>query len=224
MNNQNIAATADLLKAGCEKLNLNLTGQQYEQLIQYIQLLVKWNTVYNLTSITDPQAIVIKHILDCLSVVQCLSADLHNIIDIGSGGGLPGVILAIVKPDLQVSLLDSNNKKTAFLQQVKIQLKLNNIEIINQRVEKYIPQKLFDAIISRAFASLVDYTNLVEHLLTPSGIIYAMKAKFSAVESSEFNKQADKFVIIENKKLEVPYLSDDRCLITIARVRTELDK
>ncbi len=237
----------NLLTDGCEQLKLNLSSDTVQRLIDYAELLIKWNKVYNLTSITEPREIIIKHILDSLAVIPALDDFLSSrssaqraeprshqedpgssagmtekfkIIDIGTGAGLPGIVLAIVKPELSVTLLDSNNKKTTFLQQVKIQFKLNNVAVINQRVENYIPERLFDAIISRAFASLVDYINVVKHLIKPDGIVYAMKSKLSDIEISEaleFQRvnQLKIFANIENLVIIVPYLSENRNLIKI---------
>ena len=209
-----------LLTTGCSELKLDLSENTIQQLVKYTELLIKWNKVYNLTSITEPREIIIKHILDSLAIVPHLEDKQSNIIDIGTGAGLPGVILAIVRPELSVSLLDSNNKKTAFLQQVKIQLQLNNVHVINQRVENTIPERLFDAIISRAFASLVDYIKVVEHLVKPEGMIYAMKSKLSDIEIAEFLEfqklnQLKTFANIENLVIIVPYLSENRNLIKI---------
>ncbi|MBP9722344.1 MAG: 16S rRNA (guanine(527)-N(7))-methyltransferase RsmG [Gammaproteobacteria bacterium] len=208
------------IDSGCKLLKLELSSEIKNKLIDYLQLLIKWNKVYNLTAITDPKLIIHKHILDSLAIINFIDSKVKNIIDIGTGAGLPGIIIAIVKPDLKIVLLDSNNKKTAFLEQAKNTLKLKNIEIINQRVENYIPEELFDAIISRAFASLVDYVVCTEHLLTSSGRIYAMKGKLPDSETVEFkDKCSHNFVINKIFPVEVPFLvGESRCLLEIKKL------
>lgn len=205
------------LSSGAEQLGLLLSDLQYNKLNQYICLLLKWNKIYNLTSITKQDDILSKHILDSLSIIKYINN--HNIIDIGSGAGLPGIIIAILKPEIKVNLLDSNNKKTTFLQQVKIELQLNNIEIITKRVQDYQPTELFEIIISRAFASITDFVKMTQHLLVKNGKILAMKGKVLETEIVEFNEsnQHSKFKILDIYKLEVPFLNEERHLVEIIR-------
>lgn len=208
----------ELLEKGCKQLAINLSQQQLMQLHSYVSLLQKWNKVYNLSSIINYRDVVIKHVLDSLSIMKYI--DNVNIIDIGSGAGLPGIIIAIVKPDCYVTVLDSNGKKTAFLQQVKIQLKLQNLTVLHERVELY-KKELFDIVISRAFASLADFIALAGHLLAADGKIFAMKAKLVNTEINDFEQQGcnTKYQIQEVRKLLVPFMDEERYLIEINKLK-----
>lgn len=212
----------ELIRQGVDKLDLKLPALIIDKLITYHDLLIKWNKVYNLTAITNSEEIIKKHILDSLSIIKYID-DLENIniIDVGSGAGLPGIIISIVRPDLKITVLDSNSKKTAFSQQVKISLNLNNLNVVNNRAENYLPQELYNIIISRAFASLTDYVDLVKHMLAPAGVILAMKGKLPNEEILEFNNNKDKygnFMISDTIKVRVPFLTDSRYLIKIEKV------
>jgi 16S rRNA (guanine527-N7)-methyltransferase len=158
---------------GVAALGVALTPAQLEQLCAYLVLLAKWNKVYNLTAVRDEEKMVSHHVLDSLAVLPHVKG--ARLLDVGSGGGLPGIPLAIARPDLHVALLDSNQKKTAFLQQVAIELGLKNVEVVQQRVEEYQPAALFDIVISRAFADLGEFVSLARHLLAPGGQFAAMK-------------------------------------------------
>ena len=149
---------------GAQQLNVALSKQQQEQLLQYLGLLIKWNKAYNLTAVRNPDEMVSRHLLDSLSVVEYVQLYGDNWLDVGSGGGMPGVPLAIMFPERKFTLLDSNGKKTRFLTQVKLELKLDNLEVIHSRVEAYTPEQAFSGIISRAFSSLEDFTNWTRHL------------------------------------------------------------
>lgn len=149
---------------GAQQLNVALSEQQQEQLLQYLGLLIKWNKAYNLTAVRNPDEMVSRHLLDSLSVVEYVQLYGDNWLDVGSGGGMPGVPLAIIFPERKFTLLDSNGKKTRFLTQVKLELKLDNLEVIHSRVEAYAPEQAFSGIISRAFSSLEDFTNWTRHL------------------------------------------------------------
>ena len=149
---------------GAQQLNVALSEQQQEQLLQYLGLLIKWNKAYNLTAVRNPDEMVSRHLLDSLSVVEYVQLYGDNWLDVGSGGGMPGVPLAIIFPERKFTLLDSNGKKTRFLTQVKLELKLDNLEVIHSRVEAYTPEQAFSGIISRAFSSLEDFTNWTRHL------------------------------------------------------------
>jgi 16S rRNA (guanine527-N7)-methyltransferase len=158
---------------GVAALGLALSPAQLEQLCAYLVLLAKWNKVYNLTAVRDEEKMVSHHVLDSLAVLPHLQGT--RLLDVGSGGGLPGIPLAIARPDLHVVLIDSNQKKTAFLQQVAIELGLKNLEVVQQRVEEYAAAALFDIVISRAFADLGEFVSLAKHLLAPGGQFAAMK-------------------------------------------------
>ena len=161
------------LKSGAENMKVFLADEMLEKLVDYIYLLHKWNATYNLTALKNPGDMLTHHVLDSLSVVPFLVKS-RNILDVGSGGGLPGLVLAIVYPEKHVSMVDIVQKKTAFLNQARIELGLDNVTIHTGRVEKLQVEKKFDAIISRAFSSLPDFVGLSGHLLDRNGRFYAM--------------------------------------------------
>lgn len=152
------------LQQGARELGVSLTEQQHAQLLGYLALLIKWNKAYNLTAVRDPDEMVSRHLLDSLSVVPFVAEAGDNWLDVGSGGGMPGIPLAILFPERRFTLLDSNGKKTRFLTQVKLELKLSNLEVIHSRVEAFTPAQPFDGICSRAFSSLEDFSNWTRHL------------------------------------------------------------
>lgn len=162
------------LTEGAQQLGLSLSEAQIGQLIDYLALLAKWNAVYNLTAVRDPSQMVVQHLLDSLAAVPAF-ADATNVLDVGAGGGLPGIVLAIARPDMKVSMVDTVHKKTAFLTQVKGELKLANVTVYTARVEQLQVPTLFDVITSRAFAELADFINWSNHLLAPDGRYLAMK-------------------------------------------------
>lgn len=193
-----------------ETLDLPKNNQAWLKLLDYLALLQKWNRVYNLTAIRDEKEMFVKHLLDSLSVAPYVSS--KRLIDVGTGAGLPGIPLAIVFPERQIDLLDSNSKKTRFLIQAKADLGLSNVQVIQQRVEQYAPEILYDGVISRAFASLDDMLSWTRHLLASDGCWWAMKAQKTQDEVAhlpEFAKMLQVF------NLDVPGLSAQRTLIQI---------
>jgi len=160
----------EILKNGLSELGLKIESIKLEQ---YLELLHKWNHAYNLTAIRDLESMVSKHILDSLAILPFIKG--KSLLDVGTGAGLPGIPLAIATPNLKIVLLDSNGKKIRFLQEVKRQLKLDNVEIIQTRVESYHPDTLFDILTSRAFSSIEQMLNLTRHLITPDGMWVLMK-------------------------------------------------
>ena len=165
------------LERGLGEMALALPAGARERLLDYVALLVKWNRTYNLTAIRDPLAMVGHHLLDSLSVLPHLplAAARARIADAGSGAGLPGIPLAIARPDWHVALAESSQKKAAFLRQAAIELALDNVEVHEGRVEAWRPQPLFDLVISRAFAALADFIAACRHLVAPGGVLAAMK-------------------------------------------------
>ena len=161
---QVIQRHADELAQGAQTLGVALSPLQQEQLLAYLALLIKWNKAYNLTAVRNPDEMVSRHLLDSLSVVPFVAQYGDNGLDVGSGGGMPGIPLAILFPERRFTLLDSNGKKTRFLTQVKLELKLANLEVIHSRVEEFRPQVPFSGICSRAFSSLQDFTDWTRHL------------------------------------------------------------
>lgn len=163
------------LDRGLAELTLALPAGARERLLDYVALLVKWNRTYNLTAIRDPLAMVSQHLLDSLAVVPHLPlAAGARLADAGSGAGLPGIPLAIARPDWRVALAEASQKKAAFLRQATIELGLNNVEVHEGRVETWQPRPLFDAVISRAFAALSEFIVACRHLLVPGGTLVAM--------------------------------------------------
>jgi len=174
------------LDRGLGELALDLPGGARERLLDYMALLVKWNRTYNLTAIRDPLAMVGHHLLDSLAVLPHLPlAASGRLADAGSGAGLPGIPLAIARPDWHVALAEANQKRAAFLRQAAIELRLSNVEVHEGRVEAWRPQPLFDAVISRAFAALADFIVACRHLLAPAGALAAMTGAAPTTLSKE---------------------------------------
>jgi 16S rRNA (guanine527-N7)-methyltransferase len=153
---------AEELTLGARELGVELSESQHRQLLAYLALLIKWNKAYNLTAVRDPDEMVSRHLLDSLSVVRFIEGERQ--LDVGSGGGMPGIPLAILFPEMKVTVLDSNGKKTRFLTQVKLELALANLEVIHSRAEAFRPELPFNGIISRAFSSLEDFTQWTRHM------------------------------------------------------------
>ena len=202
------------MKAKLENLlaqaEIQLTDLQKDQLIQLVQLLHKWNKAYNLTSVRDPQEMLVKHILDSIVVSPHLQGD--RFIDVGTGPGLPGLPLAIINPTKQFVLLDSLGKRISFIRNAVRELALTNVEPVLSRVEEYQPEQKFDGILSRAFASLKDMTDWCHHLPKENGYFYALKGIYHEDEVQELDK---KFEIKDVITLSVPELVGERHLIVI---------
>ena len=202
------------MKAKLENLltqaEIQLTDLQKDQLIQLVQLLNKWNKAYNLTSVRDPQEMLVKHILDSIVVSSYLQGD--RFIDVGTGPGLPGLPLAIINPTKQFVLLDSLGKRISFIRNAVRELGLTNVEPVLSRVEEYQPEQKFDGVLSRAFASLKDMTDWCHHLPKENGYFYALKGIYQEDEINELN---EKYTIQEVIKLHVPELIGERHLIVL---------
>lgn len=192
--------------------DLHLSESQLAQCVQYVALLDKWNSAYNLTSIRDPQEMLIKHVLDSLVVAPYLTG--QRFIDVGTGPGLPGVLLAIYYPDKDFTLLDSLGKRIRFLNQVKMQLKLQNITPIQSRVEDHQPVPGYDGVISRAFASLNDMLSWCKHLPAPNGRFFAMKG---AAVQEEIAALPDFVKVDAIHNLQVPQLDAQRHLVVLSK-------
>jgi 16S rRNA (guanine527-N7)-methyltransferase len=209
---------AALLRSGADELGVELTDAQQGKLLDYVALLAKWNAVYNLTAIRDPRQMLIQHILDSLSIIPHLAGKgPSSALDVGSGGGLPGIVLAIALPEWSVTLNDIVQKKTAFQAQAKAELKLGNLSVVTGRVETLradieVPGK-FDVIVSRAFAELADFVTLARHLVAEHGSIWAMKGVRPDGEIARLPPGAKAVQVI---RLAVPLLDGERHLIEVA--------
>ncbi|MFD2645943.1 16S rRNA (guanine(527)-N(7))-methyltransferase RsmG [Pseudomonas japonica] len=206
------AKHAEELSTGARQLGLELTGEQLEQLLAYLALLIKWNKAYNLTAVRDPDEMVSRHLLDSLSVMAFIHGP--RWLDVGSGGGMPGIPLSILHPDKQVTVLDSNGKKTRFLTQVKLELKLDNLTVIHKRVEEFQPAQPFTGIISRAFSSMENFTNWTRHLGDSQTQWLAMKGLHPADELVAL--PAD-FKVDSEQALTVPGCQGQRHLLILRR-------
>lgn len=204
---------AQRLLAGAQKLGVKLDETQQEQLLEYLSLLHKWNGVYNLTAIRDPEQMLIQHLLDSLTVVPAFDSA-RQVLDVGAGAGLPGIVLAIARPDITVALIDTVQKKTAFLNQVKSELGLSNVTVHSGRVEQLPSTQKYDVITSRAFASLSDFVTWSGHLLAENGRFLAMKGTHP---QEEIEKLPENWQVTGVKPLEVPELKAQRHLIVIER-------
>ncbi len=214
--------TDKILKTGLEQLvrangrsPLHLDDTAQHKLLEYVELLLKWNKTYNLTAINDPEEIIIRHILDSLAVAPYIQGE--RILDVGSGAGLPGIPLALAFPEKQFVLLDSNNKKIRFLTVVIATLKLNNVTVVQKRVEQYQPKHLFDCIVTRALAAVTEIIKITQHLYNEHGILAAMKGKYPTEELQEIQKH----VIVH--PLKVPLLNEQRHVVIIDEMSSGKD-
>lgn len=202
----------ELLERGLRNLELAqpLPASVSQQLLDYLALLEKWNHTINLTAIRERERMVSHHLLDSLSVLPHLPAQARQLADIGSGAGLPGIPLAIACPRLQVTLIEPNQKKVAFLRQAKLELQLANLEVLGKRVED-VTARQYDVVISRAFADLPDFVHAAQHLLAPRGRLIAMKGVVPYEEFTRLPALAE----LEVLAVEVPELSATRHLIVV---------
>jgi 16S rRNA (guanine527-N7)-methyltransferase len=207
------AVLAQVLVDGIEEMRLDLSGDKIAKLMDYLALLFKWNAVYNLTSLRDPMQMVTHHLLDSLAAVTAF-ADAKNVLDVGAGGGLPGMVLAICRPDMKVAMIDTVHKKTAFLTQVKAELGLANVTVYTMRVEQLQVKDAFDVITSRAFADLSDFVNWSGHLLAGGGQFIALKG---VAASDEQQRVPSPWHITELRPLKVPKLDAERHLVFISK-------
>ncbi|MDF1589622.1 MAG: 16S rRNA (guanine(527)-N(7))-methyltransferase RsmG [Gammaproteobacteria bacterium] len=199
------------LDQGCKALSISLNDGQLQQLLAYVALLVKWNKVYNLTSVRDADQMISRHILDSLAIVPYLTGD--SLLDVGTGAGLPGIPIAIARPDIAVTLLDTNSKKTRFLQQVKAELALTNITVVHARVEQAQLPK-FAMITARAFATIEDIIDLTGRHCDDAGYLILMKGLYPTEELSTIN---DQFKLVDVVKLNVPDCSAERHLVRLIK-------
>ena len=213
MKNFDRSALAAVLEEGIVAMHLDVSPAQREKLMDYLALMFKWNSVYNLTSLRDPMQMVTHHLLDSLAAVPAF-AHARNVLDVGSGGGLPGIVLAIVRPDMKVSMIDTVHKKTAFLTQVKAELGLSNVTVYTARVEQLQVSDKFDVITSRAFADLSDFVNWSSHLLADGGRYIALKG---VAPKEEQERLPAEWRVTGVEPLQVPRLGAERHLVFIQR-------
>ena len=205
-------ALAAPLKAGVQALGLTLSDETQQQLLVYMALIQKWTRVYNLTAVRDPQEMLTHHLLDSLSALTPLlrhtAGQPIRLLDVGSGGGLPGVVLAICRPEIQVTCVDTVGKKAAFIQQVAATLRLPNLRGLHARVESV--QERYDVVCSRAFASLKDFTQWSQSALAEGGVWMAMKGKMPTDEIAQLPPEVEVFHV---EPLTVPGLDAERCML-----------
>ena len=199
---------ANQLAQGCDALAVATDAATQERLLAYLELMIKWNRAYNLTAVRDPQQMVTRHLLDSLSIAPYIHG--AKLIDVGTGGGLPGVPMSILFPQRQFHLLDSNGKKTRFLFQVKTALGLDNMKVHQARVEAFDSEIPFDAVLSRAFASLEDMVDGCRHLLSSGGHFLAMKGAYPGEEIAVVE---DRCQLEAVHTLNVPGLDEQRHLV-----------
>lgn len=200
------------LEAGLAQLGLELSTEQIDRLNQYLALLNKWNKTYNLTAVRETERMVAYHVLDSLSALPHIQG--VRVLDVGSGGGMPGMLFAIARPDWQLTLIDANHKKTTFLRQAAIELGLDNVEVHCERVEA-LAAPAFDVITSRAFADLAEFVRLTRHVLADGGVWAALKGVYPYEEIAQL---PDDIRVVSVQALHVPGLDAERHLVTLARV------
>jgi 16S rRNA (guanine527-N7)-methyltransferase len=196
-------------------MGLALPAAAMDQFASYLDLLSRWNRVYNLTSIRDEAKLVSHHVLDCLAVVSQLPDG--SIVDVGSGAGLPGIPIAISCPGRAVTLLDSNHKKSAFLKQAIAELGLTTVQVVTERVEVYRPSESFKTVISRAFSDLADFVKLAGHLCASDGVLIAMKGVHPDEEMAQLPSSWN---VIKTVRLEIPQLEASRHLVFLRPLST----
>jgi 16S rRNA (guanine527-N7)-methyltransferase len=194
------------LAAGIASLALDVDSVTQQKLLDYLALIQKWNKVHNLTAVRDPEAMVILHLLDSLSVLPHIKTG--RLLDVGSGAGLPGIVLALTRPDLNVTTLDSVGKKASFMRQAKAELGIVNLEVVSSRVEDFKPPHKFDIIISRAFSEIANFLGLTRHLLADNGEWLAMKGVYPDEELAKLKDVTARVV-----ELKVPGLDAQRHLV-----------
>ena len=196
------------LERGMQKLGLENIPQVINKLLIYKELLIKWNKSFNLTSIKNRE-VVTHHFLDCLSIIPFIKSS--SLLDVGTGAGLPGIIIAIVKPDIKVSLIDKVGKKIAFIKRVVAELEIKNIDTYHERVELLTSEEKYDGIISRAFSNMDDFIKSTKHLIKSQGVWYGMKSK--KILNDEMININQPWTL---EKLDVPFLDAERYLVKVS--------
>ncbi len=202
-----------MLQAGLAGLNLSFDDRQIKQLKDYLELLIKWNKSFNLTAITDPQKMVAYHVLDSLSIISEMPQQ-GSCLDVGTGAGLPGIPLAIMLPESYWVLLDSNGKKTRFVQQAIASCGLSNVKVVHSRIQDYHADSSFDVIVSRAYSSLLDFVSSVDAIWQGNTRLITMKTELSENELQSLDSTLFKLQI---NQLQIPGIAEKRSLVTIQR-------
>ena len=210
------SVTADAISEGAAELGLHLSRPQSDALARYAALLLRWNAVHSLTTIEGPVDVLSHHLLDSLAIVpdiqRVVGPGVSRVLDVGAGGGLPGLALAIAAPHLRVTLVDKVQKKVAFLTQVKIELGLGNVDCAHSRVEEFQTESPFELIVARAFASLSEFVSVTRHLLAADGWWFAMKGALPSDELNELTRSLPD-IRVRTVRLQVPHLNAERHLI-----------
>ena len=199
------------ISEGVASMGLELGEEAIARLAAYLELVEKWNRVHNLTAVREPSQMVALHLLDSLSILPHL-ANAATLLDVGTGAGLPGIPLAVAKPSMAVTLLDSSHKKCAFLQQAKTELGLANAEVVCDRVENWKPAQRYDVVVSRAFSDLADFVEQAKHLVAPGGRLMAMKGVYPFEEIARMPSSHRVAAVIE---LRVPRLDASRHVVLV---------
>jgi 16S rRNA (guanine527-N7)-methyltransferase len=211
------APLAQLLAEGIDQLGLTLDAGQQEKLLAYVALLAKWNKVYNLTAVREPERMIGLHILDSLSLLPFLT-NTKSLLDVGCGGGLPGICVAIGMPSMEVVMLDSLQKKTTFVRQAIGELGLTNASVVCERVENFQPTRKFDIVTSRAFAELADFVKGASHLVAPNGSMLAMKGVYP---HDEIARLPSGMQVVEVVTLDVPQIEGQRHLVIMKHTESK---
>ena len=206
-----MSGLADRIRAGAADMELALTAESAQKLAGHVALVEKWNRVHNLTAVRDVDQMIVLHVLDSLSLRPHL-AGVGSLLDVGTGAGFPGIVLAIAQPALAVTLLDASHKKCAFLEQAKAELALANVTVACERVQAYNPAASFDAVVSRAFAELQDFVAQAGHLVAPGGRMLAMKGVYPY---EEIGRVPVTHRVSHVQELHVPSLDAKRHVVRI---------
>ena len=204
------------LEHGLEALRLDLDERARNALLGYVRLLAHWNRAYNLTAVREPREMISRHVLDCLAVAPHVRG--ARLLDVGTGAGLPGFVIAVARPDVQCTLLDSSAKKMRFCRQVVSEITLPNVEIVRTRVQDYRPQAPFSTVVSRAFGSLAVLAAMAVPVLAAGGCVLAMKGAISPAELEELGPMGENARVVP---LSVPGLAAQRHLVILCNLRSE---
>ncbi len=203
----------DRLITRCQALGITISTAEAKQLLAYLASLLKWNKAFNLTAISDPKVALDLHLVDSASISPFIK-NFNNLLDVGTGGGLPGIPLAILNPDKQFSLLDTNSKKTRFLKQTVFELGLDNVQVVNSRVQDFAQESGYACILSRAFASIADMVLWTEHLLAEQGQWLAMKGVYP---TDELQQLPETVQLVNSELIQLPNRSEQRHLIYLQK-------